>query len=80
MKIKRLSHSHVHMEHLPPKRCPLDCANAKGIFQRCMMPIFSDMIEEGMEIFMNDFSLFGSTFDQHLETLVKFCRDLKVPT
>ena len=28
-------------------------------FQRCMMSIFSDMIEEIMEVFMDDFSVYG---------------------
>ncbi|GKD55243.1 reverse transcriptase domain-containing protein [Tanacetum coccineum] len=30
--------------------------NALGTFQRCMMAIFHDMIEETMEVFMDDFS------------------------
>ena len=34
-----------------------------------MMTIFSDMLEEGMEIFMDDFSVFGSTYDQCLGIL-----------
>ena len=34
-----------------------------------MMAISSDMLEEGMEIFMDDFSVFGSTYDQCLGTL-----------
>lgn len=40
-----------------------------GTFQRCMMSIFSDMIKNGMEVFMNDFSVFESTYDQCLEAL-----------
>nr|GEU84851.1 reverse transcriptase domain-containing protein [Tanacetum cinerariifolium] len=31
-----------------------------GTFQRCMMPIFHDMIEQTMEVFMDDFSVFGA--------------------
>lgn len=34
-----------------------------------MMSIFSDMIKNGMEVFMNDFSVFESTYDQCLEAL-----------
>nr|GEV58487.1 reverse transcriptase domain-containing protein [Tanacetum cinerariifolium] len=30
-----------------------------GTFQRCMMAIFYDMIEQTMEVFMDDFSVFG---------------------
>jgi hypothetical protein len=31
------------------------------------MSIFSDMIEEIMEVFMDDFSVYGKTFDDCLE-------------
>ena len=34
-----------------------------------MMSIFSDMIEEIMEVFMDDFSVYGMTFDHCLENL-----------
>ena len=34
-----------------------------------MMSIFSDMIEEIMEVFMDDFSVYGTTFDHCLENL-----------
>jgi hypothetical protein len=34
-----------------------------------MMSIFSDMIEEIMEVFMDDFSVYGKTFDHCLENL-----------
>ena len=43
--------------------------NAPASFQRCMMSIFSDMIEEIMEVFMDDFSVYGTTFDHCLENL-----------
>jgi hypothetical protein len=36
-----------------------------------MMSIFSDMIEEIMEVFMHDFSVYGKTFDHYLENLDK---------
>ena len=36
-----------------------------------MMSIFSDMIEEIMEVFMDDFSIYGKTFDDCLENLDK---------
>ena len=35
------------------------------------MSIFSDMIEEIMEVFMDDFSVYGTTFDHCLENLDK---------
>jgi hypothetical protein len=45
--------------------------NAPASFQRCMMSIFSDMIEEIMEVFMDDFSVYGKTFDDCLKNLDK---------
>ena len=35
------------------------------------MSIFTDMIEEIMEVFMDDFSVYGTTFDHCLENLDK---------
>ena len=34
-----------------------------------MMSIFSDLVEEVLEIFMDDFSIFGSTFEECLQNL-----------
>ena len=42
------------------------------------MSIFSDLVEEVMEIFMNDFSVYGSSFDSYLENLgivLQRCKD-----
>jgi hypothetical protein len=39
-----------------------------------MMSIFSNMIEEIMELFMDDFSNYGKTFDHCLENLDKVLR------
>ena len=36
--------------------------NALATFKRCMMSMFSDLVEEAMEIFMDDFSVYGSSF------------------
>nr|GFB90041.1 reverse transcriptase domain-containing protein [Tanacetum cinerariifolium] len=44
------------------KRMPFGLCNAPGTFQRCMMAIFHDMIERTMEVFMDDFSVFGNSF------------------
>ncbi|XP_073056881.1 uncharacterized protein [Primulina eburnea] len=37
--------------------------------EMCMMAIFSDMVEEIMEVFMDDISVFGSSFDHCLQNL-----------
>ena len=51
------------------RRMPFGLCNAPTTFQRCMLSIFSDMVEEIMEIFMDDFSMFGRSFDSCLENL-----------
>ncbi|CAL9011910.1 unnamed protein product [Prunus brigantina] len=51
-------------------RCmPFGLCNAPATFQRCMVSIFSDMVECFIEIFMDDFSVFGSSFDSCLHNL-----------
>ncbi|GJR12312.1 reverse transcriptase domain-containing protein [Tanacetum coccineum] len=52
-------------------RMPFGLCNALGTFQRCMMAIFHDMIEKTMEVFMDDFSVFGDSFDSCLSYLEK---------
>nr|GEX03050.1 reverse transcriptase domain-containing protein [Tanacetum cinerariifolium] len=59
-------------------RMPFGLCNAPGTFQRCMMAIFQDMIEKTMEVFMDDFSVFGNSFQtclSHLEKMLKRCED-----
>ena len=51
------------------RRMPFELCNAPGTFQRCMMAIFSDIVEKTSEVFMNDFSVWGSSFDNCLENL-----------
>ena len=53
------------------QRMPFGLCNAPVTFQRCMMAIFSDFIGESMEVFMDDFSVFGSSFDACLEHLTQ---------
>ncbi|CAA6672048.1 unnamed protein product [Spirodela intermedia] len=43
--------------------------NAPATFQRCMLSIFSDMTGKCMKIFMDDFSIFGESFDEFLNHL-----------
>nr|GEW18977.1 reverse transcriptase domain-containing protein [Tanacetum cinerariifolium] len=50
----------------------------KGMFQRCMMAIFHDMIKKTMEVFMDDFSVFGNSFSSclsHLDKMLQRCED-----
>jgi hypothetical protein len=41
------------------RRISFGLCNAPASFQRCMMSIFSNMIEEIMEVFVDDFSIYG---------------------
>nr|GEW04841.1 reverse transcriptase domain-containing protein [Tanacetum cinerariifolium] len=63
------------------KRMPFGLCNAPETFQRCMMAIFHDMIEQTMEVFMDDFSVFGNSFSTcltNLEKMLKRCKDTKL--
>ena len=53
------------------RKMPFGLCNAPRTFQRCMMGIFSDMIEIILEIFRDDFSVFGDSFENCLENLRK---------
>ena len=44
------------------RRMSFGLCNAPASFQRCMMEIFSDLIENIMEVFMDDFSVYGKSF------------------
>ncbi|GJZ14335.1 reverse transcriptase domain-containing protein [Tanacetum coccineum] len=60
------------------RRMPFGLCNAPGTFQRCMMAIFHDMIEKTMEVFMDDFLVFGDSFAtclSNLDKMLKRCED-----
>ena len=48
------------------RRMSFGLYNAPATFQCCMMAIFSNMIEKFIEVFMDAFSVFGSSFDHCL--------------
>jgi hypothetical protein len=50
-------------------RMPFGLCNVPTTFQRCMVSIFSDMVEQFLEIFMDDFSIHGSSFEECLHCL-----------
>ncbi|GJY11506.1 reverse transcriptase domain-containing protein [Tanacetum coccineum] len=62
------------------RRMPFGLCNAPGTFQRCMMAIFHDMIEKTMEVFMDDFLVFGNSFENCLSRLDKMLQRYVVPT
>ena len=60
------------------RRMPFGLCNAPATFQRCMMSIFSDLAEELMKIFMDDFTVYGSSFQNclhNLGTVLHRCQD-----
>ncbi|GKA11421.1 reverse transcriptase domain-containing protein [Tanacetum coccineum] len=60
------------------RRMPFGLCNAPAIFQRCMLAIFHDLIEESIKVFMDDFSVFRNSFDKCLNNLDKMlqrCKD-----
>ncbi|TQE03197.1 hypothetical protein C1H46_011200 [Malus baccata] len=57
---------------------PFGLCNAPATFQRCMVSIFSDMIEKIIEVFMDDFSVYGDSFDtclHNLSLVLKRCQE-----
>ena len=50
--------------------------NAPATFQRCMLSIFSDMVERIIEVFMDDITIYESTFEEwlvNLEVVLNIC-------
>jgi hypothetical protein len=60
------------------RRMPFGLCNEPATFQRCMISIFFNIVERFMEIFMDDFSVFGSPFHeclQHLTLVLVRCKE-----
>ncbi|CAN6566247.1 unnamed protein product [Malus baccata var. baccata] len=60
------------------RRMSFGLCNAPATFQRCMVSIFSDMIEKIIEVFMDDFSVYGDSFDtclHNLSLVLKRCQE-----
>ena len=58
------------------RRMPFGLCNAPATFQRCMLSIFSDLVERIMEVYMDDITLYGDTFEECLtnfETVLHRC-------
>ncbi len=53
------------------RRIPFGLCNAPATFQRCMSAIFHGFCEEIVEVFMDDFSVYGTSFDNCLHNLDK---------
>ncbi|RVW15674.1 Retrovirus-related Pol polyprotein from transposon 17.6 [Vitis vinifera] len=58
------------------RRMPFGLCNAPATFQRCMLSIFSDMVERIMEVFMDGITVYGSSYEEcllHLEAVLHRC-------
>lgn len=66
-RIKRRLHSLAHKAHSNNVICPL--VYTPSTFQRCMLAIFEDMVDNTMEVFMENFSIYGNSFDLFLKYL-----------
>ncbi|GJV35809.1 putative nucleotidyltransferase, ribonuclease H [Tanacetum coccineum] len=63
------------------KRIPFGLCNAPATFQRCMTAIFHELIEDSMKVFMDDFLVFGSSFDyclKNLKKMLKRCEEINL--
>ena len=57
---------------------PFGSCNAPATFQQCMLSIFSDMVEKFLKVFMDQFSIHGSMFDEclhHLNLVLTQCEE-----
>eukprot|EP00253_Pinus_taeda_P021920 PITA_21920 len=50
---------------------PFGLCNAPATFQRVVLSIFADLINDGLEVYMDDFTPYGEDFDPALDTLEK---------
>ena len=58
------------------RRMPFGLCNASATFQHCMLSIFSDMVVRIIEVYMDDITVYGESFDEcliHLETILHIC-------
>ncbi|XP_070036178.1 uncharacterized protein [Nicotiana tomentosiformis] len=58
------------------RRMSFGMCNAPATFQRCMLAIFIDMVEDIMEVFMDDFSMVGDSFEDCLHKLRRVLKRL----
>lgn len=52
--------------------------NAPATFQRAVLGIFSDQKHDCVEVYMDDFTVYGNTFEEYLENLervLKICKE-----
>ena len=70
-KINRRQRSHVLLAPSPSDACHSDCATPPSTSQWCLRGIFSDVLGDSLEVFMDDFSAFGNDFESCLAHVTK---------
>ena len=58
------------------RRMPFGLCNSPATFQRCMLSIFSDLVERIMVVYMDDITVYGENFEKclfNLETILHRC-------
>ena len=58
------------------RRMPFGLCNAPATFQCCILSIFSDLVERIMEVYMDDVTVYGGSFEEcliNLETVLHRC-------
>ena len=63
------------------RRMPFGLCNAPATFQRCMLSMFSDMVELIMEVYMDDITVYGGDFEEcltNLEAILQRCIEKKL--
>ncbi|RVW35037.1 hypothetical protein CK203_079865 [Vitis vinifera] len=73
-KIKKRQPSLAPLVLLRIGECPLVYVMLLQLFQRCMLSIFSDMVERIMEVFMDDITVYRSSYEEcllHLEAVLQ---------
>eukprot|EP00253_Pinus_taeda_P003091 PITA_03091 len=60
---------------------PFGLCNATATFQRAVLVIFSDLIHDCVEVYMDDFTVYGDSFEEALENLEKVlirCKEINL--
>ena len=63
------------------RRMPFGLCNGPATFQRCMLSMFSDMVELIMEVYMDDITVYGGNFEEcltNLEAILQRCIEKKL--
>ena len=53
------------------KVLPFGLCNAPATFQRAVLGVFADLIHDCVEVYMDDFTVYGNTFEEALSNLEK---------